>query len=127
MYKKNNAIQSNNNWDLCKILTKDQLISFLKERNNFFLPTEREIKSFKWKIESETIRKKMDAHIKAYSSCTDTDDYNALIVKLNNETDVLKKGKILDKISKISAKIDKRHNNFGRLINKSQRIDKLLE
>lgn len=114
-------------WDYCKRLTKDQLIDFLKEICWLFAPTEKEVKYFKWKIESDAIQKKIDAHTKAYVSCTDTEDYNTLCVNLNNEKDFLKKGKILKKMSEISAKIDDRHDKFGKLINKSQRIDKLLE
>jgi len=108
--------EENKSWDYLKILTKEQIIVFLKEKY-WNPPTEKDVKCTKWEIVSNELLKKMKDY--TYSGVGErlAKEYDEIVAQINNEKDMQKITKLFEKLENVRKKYDS-HRKEGETLNK---------
>ena len=115
------------NWDYAKILTKDELISYLGEECWLQAPTERNIKSWKWDKETTKLTKAIDEYLDDDSGRILAKELDELVRKFSQEKDSDKKIRLGEEISKKHSLLIKHNNKFKDFQKKQNEIDKLVD
>jgi hypothetical protein len=110
-----------NSWDNLKTLTKNEIISFLKEKYYFNQPTEQDINTFKYFSTSKKLLDEMDDHIKNDPTKNLASKRDKLAEIFNNSRDIDEKEKLIKQIAMLDKKILNHHNQWNSI---SDRMDK---
>lgn len=110
------------------ILTKAEIIEFLKREMVFHAPTERKVVYYLWERRCDKLQKEMDNHIKSNTISELLQKRNVLTSRYNSKITVLSdRVKALDGICNIDKKIKRHHNKFGSIIKRQCENDLLLD
>ena len=96
---------NNTSWDSLNILTKEEIITFLKVFYPSGPPSERYIKYLLWRKNAEDLQSKMHEHMINNNSvelCEQMDEY---AIQFNAETDIDKKILLAQKMLELKNKI----------------------
>ena len=118
---------SKKNWDYAKILTKDELISYLKKECHFQAPTEQNIKFWKWYQETTKLREKEEQYLNNDSGRILAKELDELVRKFNQEKDLDKKIRLGEEINKKHSLMIKHNKIFDDFQKKQNEIDKLVD
>lgn len=119
--------KKNKSWDYLNILTKNEIIQFLKEEQWFNAPNEDTVKFFKWNISSKKLLKELDDHIENRNGIELAKEIDRLGELFNKEKDNSKKLKLLEKRSLLFKKLQNQHKEFDLINKKLDENDKLLK
>jgi hypothetical protein len=111
-------------WDYLKILTKDQIIDFLKQRNWRDAPEERTVKFFKWQIVGQKLLNELENNPKDMSSIAKQIDEFA--IEFNKEKGTTKKLKILERRDELIKKFNNHYKKHDEIIKKLDSNDRFL-
>lgn len=122
-------MSNNGSWEHLKILTKSEIIEFLKRENYYDQPKKGTVKFFKWNTEAMRLQKQMDDHIENKEINVWCKERDSLAKKFNSRTDISidipEKIRLADKINDYDKKIRKHHDNWD-LINKKMKKNDLF-
>ena len=116
-------------WDHLKMLTKEQIVVFLKRRYFFNAPRKYDVAFYKWDIVSQKLQIEMGEHLN--SNRKKNDEYarqaDLFAVEINEETDIRKKIRLLEKRGVLIKKIQDSHKQWEIINQKQEANDLFLE
>lgn len=115
----------NKNWDHLNLLSKKEIIDFLKNNFIFFAPTKGEVQFFKWQVTSDKLQKESKEYLEDNTGKKLAKEYDGLASKFNKITDINKKSAILKRMVKIGEELKKFHDKFYVILDKEKINDKL--
>lgn len=113
-------------WDYLKILSKNDIISFLKQERCFYAPTERNVKYFKWDITAKKLQKEMEDNINVDSNSW-AKKADELAVEFNNSNKEKDGLKILKRREHYIKKIQLNQQEFSKINSLMEKNNKLLD
>ncbi len=113
-------------WDFLKVLTKDEIIEFLKREIFFRAPTKDQVDYFKWEKTSDKLIKEMNAHLADNTGSELAVQIDELAVKLNNERDIKKRHLLFEKRSKLVEQYLKHENKYEYISKRQKENDKII-
>ena len=115
------------NWDYAKILTKDELLNYLKKECWFQAPTEQNIKFWKWDKETAKLLEKEKQYLNNDSGINLAKELDELSRKFNQEKNLDKKIRLGEEINKKHSLMIKHNKIFDEFQKKQNEIDKLID
>jgi len=120
-------------WDYLSVLSKGDIIEYLNQ-NIFFssnVPTENDVKFFKWQKDSLIVQEEMKAHLKNYDKkygpLAKERDRLAKLFNSNKHKSSKEALDILNKISLIDQKFIAREKEYKKIASKQDRLNKVIE
>ena len=117
---------SKKNWDYARILTKDELIAYLKRDCYFQSPTEQEIKFWKWCKEIAKLEKEEREYLNDNTGKILAKELDGLIRKFNQEKDINETVILGKEISKKHSLLAKELDRSDNIQEKRKQINKLV-
>lgn len=108
-----------NSWDHLKILTKDEIIAFLKKGWFLRAPSKYNVVFFKWDITEKKLQKEMDEHLSNSKSSEYAEEIDRLGKEYNASKNNSVKQSIINKRLLLFKKIQSETDEWNR-INKKQ-------
>lgn len=118
---------SKDSWETLKILTKDEIIEFLRQYVFYKCPSEREVKFFKWQRLGTKLQLEMDEHLNNTKSHIYAKKADELAELFNKETNNSKRYELLKKRDVYIKKISAEHREWESINEKQKKNDKLLD
>jgi hypothetical protein len=122
---KNN--KENQSWDYLNILTKSEIIDFLKREYFFNSPTKIKVGFYKWERRVHELQIEMDEHLADDTNHILAKEIDRLAVLFNDEKDSVKKWDLFEKRSKLIEKFKKHEEKYQAIYKKQEDNDKYYD
>jgi len=116
-----------NNWEHLNILTKDEIIEFLKNKFLFCTFEESDVLFFKWNSVSRKLIKKIDEYRSDATGMNLAVEHSRLTALYNKERDSSKKLKLLHQIMAIDKKLSAHREIWFQINGAMEKNDKLFK
>ncbi len=109
------------------LLTKQQIIDYLKQKVFFGAPSKKDVAWFLWDVKSKDHQKKTDKYLKNQRRRALAKELDDSAVLVNTEKDFDKKVKLLAKRAGLLEKFQAELDEWGKLDDEYNKIQKLIE